>query len=1420
VQGYDLSASAAHSHDEHASAVSSGVQVPHMLHLQPAPALTAALDLQPSRQQVQHNQSYHQQQQQQRPDSHTGPLHWFSNGHPTEHGLQWQPDQVQHCQPDQVQQCFLADPLALPQQPPSGQHCHDHSLLQHHVPPGDGRQQLPQQWPGVSIHAPVLPNNQAAPQHLQQQEQQQQKQQQEQQQHGRPLAAFDAQRALPKHLWPAQKQQRELPMQKAPERPSLLQQQQQQQPQAEPRHHQNHQQQQAAAQSVQVQQAQPQPQPQEPQSPSSPRPPRPRQQSPPEQQQPQLHPAQISCRIKQRSSFRALQYLHQHYSSSFNTTNMSGFMVRLAHIHQAQLDAQLQLSAAGQLALQVMQQLVPRLGECQSARQAANAIWALAALQCEVPQGLLQSAAQQLGAQQAQLLRASTPQDVANLAWGLAKLQYNPACSLWLQVVAAAQRQLAGLKPGELAMLLWALADTQQRLKQQRRHQQQQQQQQRLQQVQLRRQQQAAAQLGGSNANTQQPLGELRRPSPDYIVSAQYATRRQSHAEASTSAAASIKAAYIAARRAGNSSSSSRSGLPRRLAQPVWPASRARSVGQGYQQSSSSSSSSSSAGVPNAISGSHGDDSSSTAGAVHSRAAALLEPHLQQLLPPVADVVITQLSRGEQQYGAKETAMLLWACGVLGCDHEGLLTTLAGHQQQQLRAGRSNSQDVANSVWALGKLQVPQPQLLAAAVDQPSWLQSSSRHELSQVLYGTAAVIRQQRLQQADSSKLLPAVALWQATAAQLLAGVGLPDLTVAEAAMILQAAALMLEPVRQPSRRWRQQQQRRPQQEQAQGHQDQDAGDSRSLTASAPVPVSPISTVSSISSMCSMSCSMDSFDEAAMAAPGQARQLMAVIDEELCRQAGAGQLQLPLLGQYVAAVLHSLAAAGVCPSSNLQQMLLSAATAAVPSMDCQELALTAWSAAKLFSGSRSRSCVQGLMEAADRAAGPLLAAMNPQDLSMLAWAHGKLWDLGDSLFMHQLAQAALQQVPQFGPQALSNLAWAFAQLRHYDATLTGAVGRRARVLLGQFTPAELSNLTWALTTLGHRHSGLLRAIGNHAVGQCSHWDSKACAKLIISYCSRGMRTHRYRSMLGTLADALVAKSARSWSRLTPHELVQLAVALAVGRVRHRACTVQIATLALAWLPRIALYDVVSLVWALAMVGQPHDALLRAVSARVASELQAGPSMQHLQLLQQQHGAAASQQQQGAAAAAGQLPGDVAAQQLLHYVQEQQQAGAGGPAGGVLAQHDGSNPSSFGSSSSNVGSSPLGSVPIYAVIGSRLFAPQLARLAWSYKTFAHPDADWYLAAGQLLASAWEPPSSSSRLPSNAHSDDTLSIDSSVGGSSSSGHSSHASGISSTASRRQGVAASGGRPGGDGLQRPVRRPVPAPAATPEHRQGQT
>jgi hypothetical protein len=479
---------------------------------------------------------------------------------------------------------------------------------------------------------------------------------------------------------------------------------------------------------------------------------------------------------------------------------------------------------------------------------------------------------------------------------------------------------------------------------------------------------------------------------------------------------------------------------------------------------------------------------------------------------------------------------------------------------------------------------------------------------------------------------------------------------------------------------------------------------------------------------------------------------------------------------------------------------------------------MTAWAAAKLFGGTGSSSSassssssgssegVQQLMEAVDRAAGPLLQAMSPLQLSQLAWAHGRLWHMGDSLFMHHLAQAAVQQIAHFGPQALSNVTWAFAQLRHYDAALTSAVGRRARALMGQFTPAELSNLTWALVTLRHRHAGLLRAVAGHAAGACCSWDAKACVKLAVAYCSRGMPTHRYRSLLGALGDALAAKPARAWARLTPHELAQLLVAFAVGRVRHRACAAQVVGLALAQLPRMALYDLVSMVWALAMMGHCHDSLLQAISTRVTTELQGADGMQEQQ--QQwlgDHRAAQRQQQQllrvwGEGAGVGDVR---AADQQLSVDQQQHQQ--------QHQQLDGQQ--DCNSSRTGRSSSPLAAVPIDAVLGSKLKAPYLARLAWSYRTFGHDDAEWYLAAGHLLAqdstSSWSSSSSSlvsSSLASWSASGNGYRMGQQGGSSALSGSSSSGTAAGDGCNGRQQAAPAGSH----GLQRPAYRPVQLPS----------
>ncbi|WIA28946.1 hypothetical protein OEZ86_011469 [Tetradesmus obliquus] len=262
-----------------------------------------------------------------------------------------------------------------------------------------------------------------------------------------------------------------------------------------------------------------------------------------------------------------------------------------------------------------------------------------------------------------------------------------------------------------------------------------------------------------------------------------------------------------------------------------------------------------------------------------------------------------------------------------------------------------------------------------------------------------------------------------------------------------------------------------------------------------------------------------------------------------------------------------------------------------------QQLCMTAWAAAKLARqpGAAADEATWQLMELLEAAALHKIPAMQPQQLSVLAWAHARLWNLGDSLLLHEVARSAARTLPRFGPQALSNLTWAFARARHYDGAFTAALGRRARPLLGQFSPAELANLAWGLLTLRCRQSGVLSALAAHAAQHCgcASWDAKACSKIAVAYASCGMPLHRFKGMFRSLADAVLAKPG-GLAGLTVHELSQLAQAFAVARVRHEPLAGHLACVALQRLPSMALVDVVQLVWALACLNHRHDGLLAA----------------------------------------------------------------------------------------------------------------------------------------------------------------------------------------------------------------------------------
>eukprot|EP00879_Flechtneria_rotunda_P002202 GHRR01002388.1.p1 GENE.GHRR01002388.1~~GHRR01002388.1.p1 ORF type:complete len:1444 (+),score=739.38 GHRR01002388.1:386-4717(+) len=1083
------------------------------------------------------------------------------------------------------------------------------------------------------------------------------------------------------------------------------------------------------------------------------------QQRPPQQRQPQMsqqqhpppnddnrmqrlaritHPAQITSWITHSQSFAELQQLHQHHAASFNPMNMSAMLVKLARLvsasqHQCGGDTQQAMLAglpAQQIAVLLAHALMPRLHECQSARQAANSAWALAVMQCQVPSNLLQQAANQLVANAGQQLHASQPQELAVLAWALVKLQHNPQCEVWQHLVTAAVQQVVRFKPGELAMLLWALA------------------------VQQQWQQQAGGASGTSvSAAASQQHEDVRKPHCQSLQQSQ-GQQNQQHQECQQplpqqQPLRAQPVRFLQVQR-----------LPQPRLQPHQHLQQQpsplplQSAGDNKTAGPQGSSDVLQLQAAQSATSSHGANTSqqgnSKRSSKDSRQQAVFQQQrqtvlVQSLLSRVHDAL--QQEHGLLQYKPKELAMLLWACAVLGHKDGQVVQALAYQLQNQLSAARCNSQDVAVSLWALCKLQQQHPQLLVAASKTTnSWICDCSLQELALVLYSAGAAFGQ--LQYSWEPDAQKAVAhLWQQGVGQVQQRVSLGRLGCAEATTLLRAAALVLQP-KLTSLQKRQHQQQQHQQQQQQQHQQhqqhqqqqqqedqahssagnkqeqgqqqwqqwQSAAYPAAYQAAPDTPESEVASSSnfhSLSSVASLASGSWDVGEQRDDITAAARLLVGAVDAQLCKQP---QLHVP--ARYVACMLASFAAAGVQPSQQLRSALLMTAQAAASAMNRQQLCLAAWAAAKL-SGTVADDEVSLLIEAIELSAHSKLAGMQPQQLSMLAWAHARLWNLGDSLMMHELARAAVQQLPRFGPQALSNLTWAFARARHYDGALSAALARRTRQLLGEFAPQELSNVVWGLVTLRYRQPGLLGAVARHAAAQAPRWEAKACVRLAVAYCAAGMPSHRYKGLLRSLADALVNKPG-CLSQLTPHELMQLAVSYAAARCRHKQLAGQLAAAAYQQLQQLALVDVVQLIWALACLNQCHKQLLDIVSTRVAAAVEASDLVQGAEALRQQVPAAAGTNLGSEYVACSSTP--------------TANATDGGNGSPTVRQAAGAASSASNSSIvTGSNSSSLSAADCRADDVDKLRPVHFARLAWAYKGLGHVDAAWYLMLARQAA---------------------------------------------------------------------------------------
>ena len=163
--------------------------------------------------------------------------------------------------------------------------------------------------------------------------------------------------------------------------------------------------------------------------------------------------------------------------------------------------------------------------------------------------------------------------------------------------------------------------------------------------------------------------------------------------------------------------------------------------------------------------------------------------------------------------------------------------------------------------------------------------------------------------------------------------------------------------------------------------------------------------------------------------------------------------------------------------------------------MPAQGLSNVAWACAKCN--------LQGeaVTELLDRIADVLTAGRaeqtwNPQDLSNLAWAYGRLRSRSSAFLIPHRDLAALNAMSTaalklglrlFQPQALSNMLWAHARLaaasdrRGGSAALSEAICEEAaaRRELRGFSSQEVSNLAWAATVIdGSLRESLCSAIG------------------------------------------------------------------------------------------------------------------------------------------------------------------------------------------------------------------------------------------------------------------------------------------------------------------------------------------------------
>lgn len=169
-----------------------------------------------------------------------------------------------------------------------------------------------------------------------------------------------------------------------------------------------------------------------------------------------MYPEQISYRIKSAVTFKRLQQLFLHYGERFNAINMSALISKLPKVVEARGEGlEPQQQALVENACAQMSKMNPQLFD---ARQCANIIWGLGKLQYIPDRNLIDSIVHQLLQVDCKKLKRSRPQELSNIAYGLALCRHTTRSTIWREMSKLTQAQATAFQPQELTNLLWAYA--------------------------------------------------------------------------------------------------------------------------------------------------------------------------------------------------------------------------------------------------------------------------------------------------------------------------------------------------------------------------------------------------------------------------------------------------------------------------------------------------------------------------------------------------------------------------------------------------------------------------------------------------------------------------------------------------------------------------------------------------------------------------------------------------------------------------------------------------------------------------------------------------------------------------------------------------------------------------------------------------